>query len=169
MGTELGSRKEVKYCLLSPSAKKAKPTDGHAAKGEYMRNRLKVNKLRDFFSEKEKRPDEAVFFERICEYNKEIRSFLREYYAAAMASGIVIEEGLKNPVSNQLSYYTEVLGTDFRLDKGFIRQQLNSWLPRIDDRYRDDLSAAIAEALVSLRNAGKNDNALKNAYIKIMC
>ncbi len=134
-----------------------------------MRNRLKVNTLRDFFSEKEKRPDEAVFFERICEYNKEIHIFLREYYAAAKAGGVVIEEGLKNPISSQLSYYTEVLGTDFRLDKGFIRQQLGSWLPRIDDRRRDDLSDAIAEVLVGLRNAGKNDNALKNAYIKIMC
>ena len=134
-----------------------------------MRKRLKVNTLRDFFSAKEKRPDGAVFFERICEYNSEIRVFLREYYAAAMAGGIVIEKGLKNPVNSQLSYYTEVLGTDFRLDKAFIYRQVNRWLPRIDDRQCDNLSSAITEALSDLKNTGKNDYALKNAYIKIMC
>lgn len=34
---------------------------------------------------------------------------------------------------------------------------------------RDNVASAVYETLMSLRRSGKNDNMLKNAYIKFMC
>ena len=37
------------------------------------------------------------------------------------------------------------------------------------DSQRENVSGAIYDTLMGLRQAGKNDNMLKNAYIKFMC
>ena len=61
------------------------------------------------------------------------------------------------------------MGRDFRMSQDFISQSLKRWLPRMNDYQRGNVARALYETLSALRNSGKNDNMLKNAYIKFMC
>ena len=134
-----------------------------------MSNLLIVNTLQDFFIPKENRNNTGTYFERISGYSKDVRKFLCDYYAAAMSEGMIVESGLQNPDSSQLAYYYEVLGYEFKADRDFVLKQLGRWLPRVEEESLIKLADSIVEALDILRNEGKNDNALKNAYVKILC
>lgn len=46
---------------------------------------------------------------------------------------------------------------------------LKKWLPRMNDSQRENVAGSIYDTLMGLKRAGKNDNMLKNAYIKFMC
>jgi hypothetical protein len=129
----------------------------------------KLSKLNDYFVELDKRPQKCVFFYRINGYSASIADFLAKYYEIASKSGIVIEGKLSNPEQSNLSYYEDVMGMEFRGDVNFISESLKKWLPEINFRQREDISNAIFEVLDELKQSGKNDNILKNAYIKFMC
>lgn len=58
---------------------------------------------------------------------------------------------------------------DFQMDLQFISRSLQKWLPRMNDLQRQNVAASIYDSLDSMRKAGKNENMLKNAYIKFMC
>lgn len=130
---------------------------------------LKINTLQDFFATKDKRPIDGTYFERIDGYSEKVRDFLCEYYAAALSGGVIVEGGLSNPDNSQLAYYNGVLGNEFRMDKDFILQCVRHWLPGLDDRKQSQLASSIFEVLDDLRSVGKNDNALKNVYVKFLC
>lgn len=134
-----------------------------------MGNLLKINTLQDYFTTKDKRPLNGTYFERIDGYSDNVRSFLSEYYVAAQSGGVIVEGGLLNPDNSQLAYYNEMLGNEFRMDKYFILQHISHWLPQIDSQKQSQLASSIFEILHTLRSSGKNDNALKNAYVKFMC
>ena len=61
------------------------------------------------------------------------------------------------------------MGLGFRLSPDFIVQSLKKWLPRMNDYQRGNVARSLFDTLDSLRKSGKNDNMLKNAYIKFMC
>ena len=82
---------------------------------------------------------------------------------------MIVEGKLKNPDQRQLDYYQEMMGTAFEIDQNFFSQRLKKWLPRMNERQRENVSGAIYATLLHLRESGKNDNMLKNAYIKFMC
>lgn len=129
----------------------------------------KIHDLNDFFLELGKRPEKAVYFYRINGFNEKIEAFVQKYYEAARISGVIIEEKIQNPDKNNLAYYQEMMGMDFYVDASFISERLKIWLPRINDFQREVMSAAMYDTLILLRKSGKNDNILKNAYIKMMC
>ena len=129
----------------------------------------KIRELDDFFVELNNRPDKAVYFYRINAYTEEVGAFIQKYYKAAGAAGMVIEGKIPNPDERNLSYYNEIMGTDFRLDLEFVRSQLKKWLPGMNAGQQEDVASALYHALVLLQKDGKNDNMLKNAYIKYMC
>ena len=129
----------------------------------------KIREPDDFFLNLRLRPGKGVFFYRINVYTDEIGSFIRKYYEAARQSGVIIEGRIPNPDENNLAYYNEIMGLDFKLSMGFISDSLKKWLPRMNNYQRDNVAAAIYDSLDSLRKAGKNENMLKNAYIKFMC
>ncbi len=129
----------------------------------------KIKNLNDFFVERDNRPGNGVYFYRINGYTEEIGQFIQRYYEAARMSGVIIEGRIPNPDERNLAYYEEIMGLDFRMNPEFISQSLKRWLPRMNDYQRGNVARSLYETLDTLRKAGKNDNMLKNAYIKFMC
>lgn len=134
-----------------------------------MIKRIDLTELDDYFLDLGKRNTKGVYFYRINGYNQTIFEFLQCYYEEARRNGVIIEGKLKNPDNNNLAYYNEIMGAQFQMDKGFISKSLRKWLPRMSTSQRESVAGAIYETLLDLRCAGKNDNMLKNAYIKFMC
>lgn len=130
---------------------------------------IKIKNLNDFFVERNGRPDKGVYFYRINGYTEEIGQFIQKYYEAARLSGVIIEGKIPNPDEKNLSYYEEIMGLDFQMSPEFISQSLKKWLPRMNDYQRGNVARALFDTLDTLRKAGKNENMLKNAYIKFMC
>ncbi len=102
-------------------------------------------------------------------YTEEIGQFIQRYYEAARLSGVIIEGRIPNPDEKNLAYYEEIMGLDFRMSPDFIAQSLRKWLPRMNDYQRGTVARSLFDTLSALRKTGKNDNMLKNAYIKFMC
>lgn len=129
----------------------------------------KLQELNDYFKELNSRNEKGVYFCRINGYNEEIKEFLQRYYEVARVSGIVIEGKIPNPDEKNLSYYEEIMGMDFMMNMGFIDTSLKKWLPRMNDYQRKNVSMSIYDTLDKMRKEGKNENMLRNAYIKFMC
>lgn len=129
----------------------------------------KLQNLEDCFRGLKDRPEGSVYFCRINGYHEKIREFLQMYYEAARKTGVVIEGKIQNPEETHLQYYEEIMGREFRMDGGFIEESLRRWLPRMNDYQRGQVAASIYDTLDDMRRTGKNDNMLKNAYIKFMC
>lgn len=130
---------------------------------------IKMQQLDDFFSALDERPAPGVFFYRINGYTDQIARFIQTYYEAARKAGVIIEGKIPNPDEKNLSYYNEIMGMDFQMDQGFVLQALKKWLPRMNDLQRRHVAASIYDSMNSLCKAGKNENMVKNAYIKFMC
>ena len=131
--------------------------------------RGKLNNLNDFFKPVNDRSENCVYFYRINGYNSDVDNLVKKYYEAAMKCGTVIEGNIPNPDEKNLAYYNEMMGMDFRRDKDFIAISLKKWLPRMNDYQIEAVSGSICKVLDSLAASGKNENMLKNAYIKFMC
>ena len=129
----------------------------------------KIQSLEDYFLPKSGRPGGCTFFGRISGYNDAIKEFLKKYYETARRMGVVIEGRIPNPDEKNLSYYGEMMGMDFQLSLSFIDSSLKKWLPRMTGLQRGDVSAALFDTLETMRRQGKNENMLRNAYIKYMC
>ena len=134
-----------------------------------MFNSIELQKPGDYFLPLRSRERKGIYFYRINGCNDEIIDFIGQYYNAAVRSGTVIEGRLPNPDNKNLAYYNEMMGPQFSLDKGFISKSLKKWLPRMSAYQNDAVSTAIFDTLSDLKSKGKNDNMLKNAYIKFMC
>lgn len=129
----------------------------------------RIEKLHDYFSVCSCRREQAVFFYRMAGYSGEIAAFLTQYDQAARTNGVVIEGRIPNPDPKQLDYLAEMMGSDFQLDAGFLTQKLTRWLPRLTGAQREAVVTAMTATLQDLQAHGKNENMLRNAYIKYMC
>jgi len=125
--------------------------------------------LNDYFLEYEKRREQGVYFYRINGYNGRVKEFLLRYYEEARRTGAVIEGKIPNPDEKNLAYYEEIMGMGFQLSMGFLTSSLRKWLPRMTEYQRNNVAVAIYDTLDAMRREGKNDNMLRNAYIKFMC
>lgn len=134
-----------------------------------MLERKKIHQPDDYFLEIGQRPECGVYFCRICGYSSMIDNFILKYYEAAKKSGVIIEGRIPNPDEKNLSYYSEIIGTAFQMSVGFIGETLKKWLPRLNASQRQSVAVAIYDSLDFMRKNGKNENMLKNAYIKFMC
>lgn len=130
---------------------------------------IKLQSLDDYFLGLDKRTSKGIFFYRINGYNSQIYDFIKKYYDAARVSGVVIENKIPNPDEKNLAYYNEIMGMDFQMNMGFLTAGLKKWLPRMNDYQRNTVAGSIYDTLDMLRKSGKNDNMLKNTYIKFMC
>ncbi|MDE6679565.1 MAG: YceG family protein, partial [Ruminococcus sp.] len=110
-----------------------------------------------------------VFFYRINSYSDDIWNFLCRYYDEARKNGVIIDGRIPNVDQNQLSYYYEMMGESFSLDGQFIMKSLQKWLPRMNAIQRNEISGAMYNVLSGLQAQGKNNNIVRNAYIKFMC
>ena len=129
----------------------------------------RIRNLSDYFVELNNRQDKGVYFYRINGYSQEINEFIKKYYDTARRVGVVIEGKIQNPDEKNLAYYNEMMGMNFQMSKEFISTSLKKWLPRMNDFQRENVSASIYSSLELLKNSGKNENMLKNTYIKFMC
>ena len=129
----------------------------------------RIEKLHDYFSVCSCRREQAVFFYRMAGYSGEVAAFLTQYDQAARTNGVVIEGRIPNPDPKQLDYLAEMMGSDFQLDAGFLTQKLTRWLPRLTGAQREAVVTAMMATLQDLQAHGKNENMLRNAYIKYMC
>lgn len=134
-----------------------------------MLRRTSIEKLDDYFIDLGKRKNKGIYFYRINGYNRQIHEFIQRYYETARLSGVIIEGKLQNPDTNNLAYYNEIMGNDFQMSMGFMMSSLKKWLPRMNDSQRENVAGSIYDTLMGLKRASKNDNMLKNAYIKFMC
>ena len=134
-----------------------------------MLERKKLRELNDFFLELNARKETGVYFYRINGYNEAVKNFIVKYYEAARSLGVVIEGKIPNPDEKNLAYYEEIMGMDFFLNVGFFEASLKKWLPRMNARQRNAVAVSVYDTLDGLKKAGKNENMLKNAYIKFMC
>jgi len=130
---------------------------------------IAIQCLDDFFKELKNRPSQGIYFYRINSCSSRILDFIKKYYDAARKSGVIIEGRIPNPDNNHLSFYNEMMGNTFRVDKNFIVQSLGKWLPRMNVYQKNAVSGAVYDVLDSMKKEGKNENMLKNAYIKFMC
>ena len=128
-----------------------------------------IQNTEDYFKELNQRPDKCIYFYRMNGYNDKCRQFIGEYAKEARKSGVVIEGKIANPTEQNLSYYEEIMGMDFQMSMGFLLTSLKKWLPRMNDYQRENVAAAFYDTLDAMRKEGKNENMLKNAYIKFMC
>lgn len=129
----------------------------------------KIQNLNDYFVDLQNRKSKEVYFYRVNGYSEEIDEFIKKYHDIARRSGVVIEGKIPNPDEKNLSYYNEMMGTEFRMEANFINTSLKKWLPRMSDYQRAAVADSIYKLLVKLQNSGKTENMLKNAYIKFMC
>lgn len=125
--------------------------------------------LEEYFLDLDRRAGRSVFFYRINGYNETIKAFIQKYYETARRFGIVIEGRIPNPTEQNLAYYSEIMGMDFKHNMGFFTSSLKKWLPRMNDDQREQVAGAIYDTLELMRRGGKTENMLKNAYIKFMC
>jgi len=130
---------------------------------------IKIQSLDDYFKNLNERESAGVYFYRINGYSEEIAGFIRSYYETARRSGVIIEGKLANPDEKNLAYYHEIMGPEFQLSTGFIGAGLKKWLPRMNDRQRENVALCLYDALFLLQKEGKTEHMLKNAYIKCMC
>jgi len=129
----------------------------------------KLQRLDDYFTEQKARKEQGIYFYRINGYHSGIRTFIGRYYETARLLGVVIEGKIPNPDEKNLAYYDEIMGSSFQLSLGFITSGLKKWLPRMNDYQRSNVASSMYDTLDLMRKSGKNDNMLRNAYIKFMC
>lgn len=134
-----------------------------------MNTQTSITDMNDFFLEKSKRNNNVSYAAVINTYNHQIHKFLLSYYGAAIHSGAVIENKLENPTNEQIAYMTETIGSDFNVSSAFISSKLTRWIQTLSQTQANILSESMYSLLIDLRNMGKNDSVLKNAYIKFMC
>ncbi|MBQ3010251.1 MAG: hypothetical protein IJD81_03545 [Oscillospiraceae bacterium] len=128
-----------------------------------------LRQLNEYFAPLSNRAERGFFFYRITNDSEEVTAFLKQYYETARRSGVIIDGRIPNPDANNLNYFNEMMGNDFRLDKTFLSDKLSRWLPRMSDSQRNNVVNAMYSNLTDMKQKGKNENMLKNAYIKYMC
>ena len=125
--------------------------------------------LDDFFLSLNNRKGNFVFFYRFNGISNDIIDFIKQYYMSARQNGVIIDGHIPNPTPENLSYLSEMLGSDFMLDKAFLDNKLKKWLPRMSDLQRNNICSAIFSTFEDMLKMGKNQNIIKNTYIKYMC
>ena len=123
----------------------------------------------EIFLALDKRSGGKACFYRVPGYCADAGRFIERVYSAARAKGAAVEGPLPNPDEKQVSFYTEILGSEFHLDRMFIGSSLGRWLPRLDNKQCTRLADAVYDSLVRYKALGKNDAMVKNMYVRLLC
>lgn len=111
----------------------------------------------------------APSFVRISQYSHDLEQKLIRIYDAARQNGVILEGRIPNPTDSNLTFYYEMMGNDFCLDKAFLSASLMKWLPRMNLTQHELITNSLIGTLTQMKNLGKTDSMLKNAYIRFMC
>lgn len=134
-----------------------------------MYKKLKLNSIDDYFKTYTERGCEKTFFYRMTSYSHKSEEFLLNYLKEVKKSGKYINKNLQNPSLEKINYFIEILGNDFVLDNIFIENQISKWLLQISKNIKLKLAEFLFLHLTLLKERGKNQNIIKNTYIKYMC
>ncbi len=134
-----------------------------------MFQREKLRSPQDLFLRRSARTGKGSYLVRIFQDGPGVQDLIYRYYEAVAQKGALIDGGLANPDTRQLSYYQEVLGDRFEASDSFIAQALQKWLPRMTASDRKAFADAMMNEFKRLRQAGKPEAALRNVYVKMMC
>ncbi len=134
-----------------------------------MFNHVIANSFDDFFSNLTQRGGKNVYFYRINDYAQTVNNLITKFYELAKQNGVVIEGGLPVPDQNNLSYYKEMMGDEFKPTIAFMDSGLKKWIPRMNDIQRHDIAMSLLSTFQDMLRAGKNENIIKNTYIKFLC
>lgn len=129
----------------------------------------KVSELNDYFKACSRREKKGTYFCRLVSYNEQIQNFLIQYIKETKKNGVYIKGKIPNPDKKQLAFYEEMVGAGFQTTQEFILSSMQKWLPRLTQFQRIAITEALLKILNELKAAGKNDNMLKNSFIKFMC
>ena len=94
-----------------------------------MFRRIHLEHMEDYFYSQSERREQGVYFTRLSSYSEEIQKNIERYLEQTLEVGVCVEGKIGNPEGVQLSYYEEVMGMEYRLDKNFFLQQLEKWMP----------------------------------------
>ena len=115
------------------------------------------------------RQPQGVYCCRLSGYTPEVKGFIQKFYTVARKNGVIIEGGIPNPDTRHIEYYTEMMGSAFEMNQSFIQAGLTKWLPRMNQKQRQEVAVSIYQTLENLQKQGKSVGMLKNTYIKFMC
>lgn len=134
-----------------------------------MFHKITLQDLDNYFLPRSKRVASGIYFNRFLGFDDKSMNFLSHFYAQTKKNGIYIKTPLVNPNEHQVQYFYEMVGREFQCSKDGIGTALISWLPRLLAPQREVIKEALFTQLEQIRSEGKNENIVKNAYIKFMC
>lgn len=136
-----------------------------------MYNVLSVQKPEEYFAGLEQRPAKTVYFTRLIGYNdeREFARFLQRYRSLAGRTGCSVKGPVPNPGEEQVSAFYRTADSAYHYRTADVTADIRRFFPGIDAGRAEELAGAVVEAVESLRQSGKGDNVLKNAYIKFLC
>lgn len=134
-----------------------------------MFQRIHLNSIEDYFLPPLERQGQGVYFSRLTVYNEELQKQIQRYLEETMQFGVCVEGKISNPEGKQLSYYQEMMGMDYELNRDFFKKSLGKWLPRVPEDKQEIVADSFYDILYGMAQKGKNENMQKNAYIKYMC
>lgn len=134
-----------------------------------MLNHMNIDRTGEFFSRLSERENKCAYACRITGYSAKTERFLERFYKAAAERGLVLTGPLPTPDFDNLAYFRGTMGDTFQAEEAFLRQSLGKWLPRVKTEQRNALAGALYDALARMKNEGKNEHILKNAYTNYMC
>ncbi len=128
-----------------------------------------ANSFDDFFTNLSQRNGKKVYFYRINDYAETVDTLIKNFYELAKKNGLVIEDGIASPDHNNLSYYKEIMGDDFKPTITFMESCLKKWLPRMNAVQCHDIAMGLLSTFQDMIRAGKNESIIRNTYIKFLC
>ncbi len=134
-----------------------------------MFNHVTADSFDDFFTSLTQRKNKNVYFYRINDYAETVNNLLTKFYNLAEKNGVIIEGSIPSPDQKNLSYYKDMMGDDFKPAIAFMDSGLKKWIPRMNDVQRHDIAMSLLSTFQDMLKAGKNENIIKNTYIKFLC
>ena len=111
----------------------------------------------------------GVFFVRVCAWHEAVKAGVWAYHEAARRRGVILEQPIQNPDSQQLGYLNDVLGDAFEVSEAFLQRSLAKWTPRMGEASRRDFARALFVQLEDQHRQGKPESVQRNLYAKLMC
>lgn len=127
--------------------------------------RARPDGIGTLFEEGRKQP----LFLRLNGCSPEFEPTLMQIFDLARNNGVILDGNIPNPTAQNLDYYNETMGQDFRMEPDFISAALRKWLPRMNAAQQQLIAQALTDMLLQMRAGGKTDSMLRNAYMRFMC
>ena len=116
----------------------------------------------------QRRPQEA-FFLRLHGADAAVMTVLSRYLTEAKEGGVLVDERIPNPASDQISQVSAVAGPRPDISDAALRAALSALLPEVPSDALLRLSGLLCEALQGLQREGKPESALRSACVKLLC